>query len=240
MIVDEELASQLYNDAGYNRYTKGKRYFEEKRVEIYRVLYGDEENFEIYSNVKGHNQNYNVYIKIDENEIDDVRCECPDYENNYCACKHIVATMLEFQKNKMYENKILCSSRKVLETKDKYRDFKEIMNSFYDEINDIMKEEKKDEIVKEHNIKIEPKFTYDKYSDEIKVDFKIGNKQMYKLKNLRDFYDLIQNKENYRYGAKLEFIHEEESFENESKELLNFILKYSEIIKRKNISKIIL
>ena len=44
----------------------------------------------------------------------------------------------------------------------------------------------------------------------------------------------MQKKEIYRYGAKLEFVHEEESFALESIPLLNFILKYAEIIKYAN------
>jgi len=36
-------------------------------------------------------------------------------------------------------------------------------------------------------IKIEPKIIYDKYSREMKIEFKIGDKQLYKLKNLPEF-----------------------------------------------------
>ena len=36
--------------------------------------------------------------------------------------------------------------------------------------------------------------------------------------------------EKYKYGSKLEFIHKKEMFEEEDQELLEFILKNSEII----------
>ena len=42
------------------------------------------------------------------------------------------------------------------------------------------------------------------------------------------------NKENFKYGAKLEFVHQEEAFEEDSIPLLKYILKYAEIIKYTN------
>ena len=44
----------------------------------------------------------------------------------------------------------------------------------------------------------------------------------------------MQRKEYYRYGSNLEFTHEEESFEPNSIKLLQYILKYAEIIKYAN------
>ena len=44
----------------------------------------------------------------------------------------------------------------------------------------------------------------------------------------------MQKKEFYRYGTKLEFIHDEEVFEKKSIKLLQYVLKYAEIIKYAN------
>ena len=68
----------------------------------------------------------------------------------------------------------------------------------------------------------------------MKVEFKIGNKRMYKIKNLSEFYTLMMLKENYKYGDKLEFVHRKEMFDQESQGLLEFVLKYAEIIKYAN------
>ena len=95
-------------------------------------------------------------------------------------------------------------------------------------------EEEEDEIKQNGTIKIEPVIYYEKFTGDIKVEFKIGNKKMYKIKNLAEFYTRMINKENYKYGQKLEFIHTKEAFEEESRPLLDFILKYSEIIKYAN------
>lgn len=114
-----------------------------------------------------------------------------------------------------------------------YRNFKQIVNIFYNEeiegINDT-----EENVKKLGNIKIEPKIYYDKFAGDMKIEFKIGNKKMYKIKNLADFYTRIINKEFFRYGEKLQFIHNEIEFEEDSKNLLNFIMKYAEVIKYAN------
>lgn len=114
-----------------------------------------------------------------------------------------------------------------------YRNFKQIVNIFYNEevegINNI-----EEDVKKLGDIKIEPKIYYDKFAGDMKIEFKIGNKKMYKIKNLADFYTRVINKEFYRYGEKLQFVHSENEFEEGSKKLLNFIMKYAEVIKYAN------
>ncbi len=118
-------------------------------------------------------------------------------------------------------------------SKEEYKNFKQIVNIFYnEEIEGITAEDKK--IKKTGTIKIEPKIFYDKFSGDMKIEFKIGNKKMYRLKNLAEFYNRMREKEYYRYGEKLQFIHTEEAFEEESQKLLEFIMKYAEIINYAN------
>ena len=85
-----------------------------------------------------------------------------------------------------------------------------------------------------NNVHIEPTIFYDKFHGTLKIEFKIGNTQMYKLKNVVEFYDRMMNQEVYKYGSKLEFNHVKESFDENSIKLLEFILKYAEIIKYTN------
>ena len=68
----------------------------------------------------------------------------------------------------------------------------------------------------------------------MRVEFKIGNKKMYKIKNLAEFYTRMIDKEFFKYGEKLQFIHTPDVFTKDSQELLQFILKYAEIIKYAN------
>ncbi len=115
-----------------------------------------------------------------------------------------------------------------------YRNFKQIVNTFYnEEIEEINYDE---EIILKNKgtIKLEPKVIYDKFSGDMKVEFKIGSKKMYKIKDLSEFYTRMLENQFYKYGQNLEFIHTREAFEEDSKPLLDFILRYAEIIKYAN------
>ena len=115
-----------------------------------------------------------------------------------------------------------------------YRNFKKIIHTFYNEEIDSIQGEKEVELKNRGTIKIEPKIIYDKFSGDMKVEFKIGTKKFYKIKNLAEFYTRMLNNEFYKYGDKLQFTHTIEMFEEESRPLLEFILKYSELIKYAN------
>ncbi len=115
-----------------------------------------------------------------------------------------------------------------------YRNFKQIVNTFYNEEIEELDQDEEVVLKNKGTIKVEPKVTYDKFSGDMKVEFKIGNKKMYKIKDLSEFYTRMLEKEFYKYGEKLQFIHTREMFEEESKPLLDFILRYAEIIKYAN------
>ena len=233
MIVSSEIINELYEDAGDTRVQKARLYVRTGRTEIKKVNYEDDKNFEITGLVTGQ-EVYRTHICVEDGEIEDVTCECVDYQNRYAACKHIVATMMEFTQNSKYEEMLKTKNNldinKSLNGDSKYRSFKQIVNTFYsEEMQEIEKEKLQEK--EEQKIKIEPKIIYDKYTNKLSIEFKIGNQKMYKLKSLTDFYDRMVNGENYKYGNKLEFIHSKESFEDKAQNLLEFILKQAEIIR---------
>ncbi len=230
MLVNQKIIENLCDDAGTNRTRKAKEYKEEERVEIEDIEYKNPSNFEIRGHVYG-NEEYDTYILIEEGEVEDVTCTCPDYYNHYGVCKHTLAMVLEFAEEEQKEEKN--TNVQMVSNYDKYRGFKQIVNIFYnEEIEGI--EEEESELKEQGTIKLEPEIFYDKFTGDMKVEFKIGNKKMYKLKNLSEFYTRMLNKELYRYGKKLQFVHTRESFEEESLPLLDFLMKYAEIIKYAN------
>ena len=240
MLVNHGILEDLYKDAGEGRKQRAINYQKQGRVKIKNVEYENELNFSLSANVIG-TENYRTYISVKNGEIEDVTCTCEDYYNHYGVCKHTLASVLEFINNPQYigqnVNKTSKNEGNILKIekteKQKHRNFKQIVNTFYQEEIDGIEEEE-DEIKQNGTIKIEPVIYYEKFTGDIKVEFKIGNKKMYKIKNLAEFYTRMINKENYKYGQKLEFIHTKEAFEEESRPLLDFILKYSEIIKYAN------
>ena len=115
----------------------------------------------------------------------------------------------------------------------KYRSFRQIVNTFYsEEIENLNDEEESSNI--DGTIKIEPHIMYDKLTGDIKAEFKIGKTKMYRIKDLSEFYDRMIKKQLYKYGAKLEFVHKKEEFKQDCIELLEFVMKYAEIIKYVN------
>ena len=115
----------------------------------------------------------------------------------------------------------------------KYRNFKQIVNTFYnEEVDNIDKNEAN--FQEKLNVKIEPVILYDKLLGTMRVEFKLGKDRMYKIKNISDFYTRMERKEKFKYGEKLNFIHTAEAFSDDSQEILKFLLKYAEIIKYAN------
>ena len=236
MIIDENLLYELTTDAGNVRADKAKNYVKNKRVNITKVIYDDKNNFELKAKVRGTGDIYNVYIKVLDNEIEDVTCTCPDYETHFGTCKHILASLMEFANNQEYikiftgiDEKDHSSFKNSKREHEQNHNFKQLINVFFDELT-----EEKTKQSNINNIKIEPKIIMDRFQSKMKLEFKIGQTQMYKLKNLPEFFDNILYERNHRYGNKLEFIHKQEAFEDGSKQILNFILKYGEIIKDVN------
>lgn len=230
MLVNHKILENLCKDAGEKRTQKARAYKDSGRVEITNVEYENSRNFELSSIVIG-SEPYRTYVSVRDGEVEDITCNCQDYYNHYGVCKHTLASIMAFSENTNHPANTIANSRNQV---NNYRNFKQMVNTFYnEEIDDIDKDE---EIALKNRgtIKLEPKIIYDKFSGDMKVEFKIGSKKMYKLKDLSEFYTRMLEKEFYKYGEKLQFVHTREVFEEESQHLLDFILQYAEIIKYAN------
>jgi len=118
-------------------------------------------------------------------------------------------------------------------TSNKYRTYKQVVNAFYEELN-TKDEAVNKNLVLNNAVHIIPELIYSAQNKNIKIEFKIGIEQFYRIKNLPEFYDNMQKNEIVKYGAKLEFKHTKEAFKKEDQSILDFILKYAEIIKYTN------
>ena len=234
MLVNQEIIDELCKSAGTKKREKAIRYKNQKKITLTKVIYDNESNFELKAKVKGNYDDYETYIAVKNGELEDISCTCPDYHNYFGVCKHSLATVLYFADSKSInltnqENKQ--SMLKASNKNKKYNNFTQIINTIYnEELEQIDSNVDDTEIKDKGTIKIQPSLIYDKFNKRMKIEFKIGNKRMYKLKNLSEFYKNMMNKDLVRYGDKLKFVHTKEMFEEESQELLEFIIKYSEII----------
>ena len=239
MQVNKNLSQELYQDAGEARTIKAKRYINQGKVNIIKTNYEDPDNFSITSIVSGNFDEYQVNIEVQKGELEIASCECPDYETNYNICKHIVATLMKFEQTRYWDKEAKIEELTETGSKNnqyKYRSFNNLISTFYNEELRILSEDEAVMLSNKDKVKFEPKIDYDKFTNTMKLELKIGNKRMYKIKDLPEFYTRMVNNEYFKYGEKLEFVHNRENFTDEAKPLLDFILRYAEIMKYSNSS----
>ena len=237
MQVNKNLSQELYQDAGEEKTTKAKKYINQGKINIIRTNYEDPNNFSITSIVSGNYDEYQVNIEVQKGELEIASCECLDYETNYNVCKHIVATLMKFEQTKYWDNDVQIKERTSSKNEQyKYRSFNNLISTFYNEELKILSEDEAVMLSSKDKVKFEPKIDYDKFTNTMKLELKIGNKRMYKIKDLPEFYTRMINNEYFKYGEKLEFVHNRENFADEAKPLLDFILRYAEIMKYSNSS----
>lgn len=121
-----------------------------------------------------------------------------------------------------------------MDSDKQYRIYRQMVNSFYSEEQKEL--EAKRECKADGNIELKPVIISEMYDAKLRVEFYIGstNGQFYKIKSLSKFYDNMIKKEKFAYSKKLEFIHVKEAFSQESIPLLNFLMKYAELLKYAN------
>ena len=234
MYISPNLVEKLCEEAGESKTKKAINYKNSNRVRILEAICDNENSFEIRALVYG-TQNYRTYIEVKNGEIEDTNCECLDYYNHYGICKHTLASVLKYNENYKKVNTVnsfLNSNNNLSKSAFEHRNFRQIVNVFFNEEIENIEDETKIKV--RGDIKLEPKIFYDKFVNQMQVEFRIGNKKMYKLKDLAEFYTRMIEKEFYKYGEKLEFLHTKDAFEESSKPLLEFLLKYAEIIKYAN------
>ena len=235
MIINKELSQEIYNDAGEARRIKAKSYLNHGKINITKADYENPNNFSIKAIVEGNQDDYVVDIDVKDGELNVASCECMDYYNNYSICKHILATLMRFEQTKFWNHdihdEVLVNSEKNSKNMYKYKSFKNMISTFYNDELEELNKEQSNYLQGKDKVKIDVRLEYDKFSYGMKLDFKIGKNRMYKLKDLTEFYTKVMNNEYSRYGDKLEFVHTPENFEEDSRPLLDFILKYAEVLK---------
>ena len=232
MLINKKLSQEIYEEAGVERLQKAKKYVDQSRVNIKEVIYDDKDNFEVIGTVDGHYDEYTTNIRIQNGEIEELSCECPDYLQRYGACKHIIATLMKFEQTKFWDKRgEIEETKKSRNDEAKYNNFKKIVTEFYNEELQEINSQNVEEVSEKKKIKMEPRIIYDRFETKLKLEIKIGTSRMYKIKDLTDFYTKMMTNEFYKYGDRLEFVHSRQNFDDESQKILDFVLKYAEMLK---------
>ena len=239
MLVSKEVIEDLYQNSNEEKITHAYEHIQNHSIKIIKATYDNSKNFELYAKANDKINNHDIFVKVQKNEIIDVKCTCKDFKKTNASCSHILATMNEFDNNKEYANVFGIKKEdigtKIYDKSNRYKAFNQIINTFYEEMCQKEDESKKVSNVTKNLIEIRVKILFNTSEREMSVVFKLSDgKNWSKIKNLLVFYNSFVNGETVKYGQKLEFKHCRESFKPECLKILDFILKYSEILKYTN------
>ncbi|MDD4779869.1 MAG: SNF2 helicase associated domain-containing protein [Tissierellia bacterium] len=193
-----------------------------------------EEEVNIYSaRVLGsHFSTYDTSFKLNNNgDILDYECNCPAFLEYSGSCKHVVAIMLKAYhaynstKIEFISNLDLLRQKRVQSYVQNHQ-IEDLISTFETKI----KESVKSDLI-EGTVQLEPiLFLFEK--DSLGIEFKIGNKRKYVVKDAYELANNIKHKNLVKYGKGLEFIHEIGLFDQNSQQLAKFLINESEIYKK--------
>lgn len=186
-------------------------------MEIWEESYGD--IFKIQAQVRGTNHSnleIELYVDEEENDIFGAFCPCREFDTLDGICKHCVAVLLEYIARRD-------SGRLYGQGEGPERGTDERLSEMMDLIS---RRDKARFFVGQYNrrVSIEP-YIYSDWND-VRVSFKIGDGQMYVMKNLADFAAAMNERGQLYYGKKLDFIHTPEAFTEESEPLALLLMKW--------------
>ena len=241
MLVSKKVIEEIYHNADEDKIKKVKELINDDMIKIIKATYDDGSNFEIYSKVKDFTETHDIYAKIQKDKIAKVSCSCGECTSADNVCAHVIASVDRFDNSKEYTNIFGLNSKdkgndnRLYDKANQYKTFNQIISAFYEEMRE--KDEKIKGSKKTSNalIGIKAKIVYNSADKEMSAEFKINDgKSHFKLKNLIEFYDNFLDGGIHKYGQKIEFRHTRDMVKEEDQKLLDFILKYSEIMKYTN------
>ena len=152
------------------------------KVVITKLEYEDENNFELHAKVFGTEQ-YDTYVEVKNGEVEEISCDCPDHLQYIVGvCKHSLASVLEFNQNGFQDIQNPSNIQKNItrsnnKNVNEYNSFYQIVKTLYNEELDEIDSGIDIELKNKGTIKIEPQIIYDKFTREMKIELKIGNKK---------------------------------------------------------------
>lgn len=237
MLISEENLQYFLKRAGKEINKKANDILKKDSVVIEKFQIGwNYEYIYVYAKIVERNTyrniNVNFSIDISKRDIDTYHCQCNYYSSH--ICEHTLACILKFCQDDRYE-KQATEAIKQRKREEEQAEFQNFMNKFVNSEEDNWIEEYSElDYIPNGSIKIIPELKYDGYPLGLVLEFKIGENQLYKIKDLTKFYDVYINRESLYYGSKLSFVHCEEAFSSKAKVFLDFILKYAETIQYAN------
>ncbi|QXM06661.1 SNF2 helicase associated domain-containing protein [Crassaminicella indica] len=191
----------------YNSYSKGENYYLNDRVR--ELVYIPELNL-VKALVKG-NKNYYVEVVFDEKGFfEGASCTCPAYENYFGYCKHIVAALFEIMdRDREGEFDLSKNSDEIEWIVDYFRNLKAS--------------------VKKTPLELEVTYEFIPNGYKIKnashLSFKIGEKKLYKVRNIKKFLKSIDTKEELYFGKQFTLDFNKYEFKKEDQPIIELLME---------------
>lgn len=158
---------------------------------------------------------YHISATINEsaNQILDYNCDCPAYEEYSGMCKHCVAMLLSYlrqrdsQKTQPMTKKNMLTTNSTVKNMLKFYGVQEKIPFLQPEIYG--------------KVQLVPSLSYQQ--GHMFLELKIGVSKLYVVKSIRDFVDAVEQSDEYTYGKGLSFYHKKETFTKESIPLVEFV-----------------
>ena len=202
-------------------FDKGQSYYDEGRVGKLNVVQKDD-CLEIAGKVEGQLGDYKTMIEVYNNRIQWHECDCIASFQNTGLCKHMVAVLLK------YCDELMPQIKKGI-TGEKYS---RNALAYYEE--QLVKEQEIETSRPMSPIKASVKLVEDEATFSLSLN--VGENRLYVVKDLYEFTENMQQGYTARYGKNFEFLHDIEAFDEESQQIVQFIIdkatEYSYILKQ--------
>lgn len=194
-------------------YARGVQYYKDNR--IVNASYSN--NAKQYRMIVKGNYNYSVTVEEQEDGSFDYSCNCPSRLKDQGACKHVVAALLFILK---YQERSLLSESKSPEE----RKVIQLLDYFVSQVDTVLIGET---FQLEAIINIPSIIKGD--GGRAMVSIRGGSSRKYKIQTIKKFLSDVYHHESFVIGKEFKFIHGESSFDQNSMELLNYLLEIYEI-----------
>lgn len=181
--------------------------------DINKDIYTDNVTISAYvSDADGSAHQVVLIVNEENSQILFSECSCSDFHSTDSLCKHCVAVLLKYISRRHLEQADhMIASRRNMQTGQN------MIHSYV--TRDILSHPNQPAV---GSIELEPILHLE--SRRLSVEFKIGTRQKYVVKDLLELTRLVRNHELFEYGKNLKFYHEPEAFTEASRPLLDFIM----------------
>lgn len=210
--IESVASSRSVFDRGYSLFSSDGVL----RIELEREKNGSHTIYAMVEGSMGAHYNTRASIVLHKNSmrVSGFSCNCKAAETYAGACKHVVATLFEY--NYQYEEESDEAGADYVQSSDE--ELKSLVDYY------VMQD--RNQFCQEYgngDVRLIPILHLE--ADRESMELKIGTTQMYVVKDIGELVDNIKQMRHVSYGKKLAFTHSQSAFTRESTSIVNLLLE---------------